>query len=80
MEPTEKDGKGLKKVNKWAVFSGMAIQMGVIIGGMAWLGDYLDKKYQKEFPLFTLILSLFGVGVSMYIVIKEIIKMSNDEN
>ena len=55
--------------------------MGIIIAGFAYLGHYLDGKYQLKTPWWTLGLSLFGVAAGLYIMIKEVIKISKeDEN
>lgn len=72
-----KDDNGLKK---WAVFSGIAIQMGVVIALGAFLGVYLDKKFPNEYSAFTIICSLTGVFLAMYWVIKQLQKFNKDEN
>lgn len=54
--------------------------MGVIIGGFAWLGNYLDKSQHNKTAWWTLGLTLFGVAASLYLMIKEVIKMSKDDN
>jgi ATP synthase protein I len=64
-----------KKYSVFARFSSLGIQMGVIIAFFTWLGFYLDKKYQTKTPWWTISLSLFGVISSLYIVIKEVIRM-----
>jgi len=70
--------KDKKEVNNLkrnlAKFSSLAFQMAFIIGGGTFLGDYLDKNQQNEFPIWTLILSLTSVGLSLYYVLKQIIK------
>lgn len=66
--------------SKYAKFSGLGIQMGIIIGGFSWLGVYLDDKYQTKTPWWTVGLSLFGVATGLYIMIKEVIKMNKDED
>lgn len=70
-----------KQFNKYLRFSAIAIQMGVTIGGLAYLGVWLDGAYNAGGNMYTLICTLFGVGASMYLVIKEVIKISkeNDE-
>ena len=72
--------KGNKKeptlINKLAKFSGLAIQMGVVIGAGAFLGQYLDEKSTREFPLWTIVCSLLAVGLALYYALKQII--SND--
>lgn len=53
--------------------------MGIIIGGFAYLGNYLDDKYQNKTAWWTLGLSLFGVVAGLYIMIKEVVKMSKED-
>lgn len=66
--------KRKKQLNSYARYSGMAIQMGGIIGGGTWLGVWLDEQTTMEFPLFTLILSLFSVFAAIYLVLKDLIQ------
>ena len=66
-------------LNKYARFSGMAVQMGVTIGLGAWGGSKLDEVYQIESKLFTIILSLLGIAAGLYLVLKEIIKMQKED-
>ncbi len=68
----KKENENLKK--NLAKFSSLAFQMAIIIGGGTFLGDYLDKSQNNEFPIWTLILSLSSVGLSLFYVLKEIIK------
>jgi hypothetical protein len=55
--------------------------MGTIIGLGAWGGSSLDAHYSITNKLFTITITLLAVAISMYIVIKEVINMSknNDE-
>ena len=69
-------GKGL---NKFARFSALGIQMGVIIALFTWLGTWLDDKYHTSTPWWTIGLSLFGVTASLILVIREVIKMGNEK-
>ena len=50
--------------------------MAGIIAFFAWLGTYCDKKFQTSTPWWTLSLSLFGVIASMFLVIREILKLN----
>jgi F0F1-type ATP synthase assembly protein I len=68
-----------KKVSPFIRFSTLGIQMGVIIAFFTWLGYYLDDKFQSKTPWWTLVLSLFGVCTSLYLVIKEVMKMGQNE-
>lgn len=65
-----------KKVNTYLRFASAGIQMGSVIGLSAWLGVWLDRKYNQDGQLYTVICSLFGVAAGLYIVLKEVIKLS----
>lgn len=65
-------------MGKYARFSGIVIQMGVIIGLFAWGGTYLDKKYDSG-QLWTIIGSLSGVTIALYLIIKEVIKQGKED-
>ena len=75
MENDKKPGSA----SKYARFSGLGVQMGVIIGLFTWLGTYLDERYQTKTPWWTIGLSLFGVTAGLYLMIKEVINMNKDE-
>lgn len=60
------------------IFSGMAIQMGATIGLFAWAGTYLDAEQANEKPIWTIILSLSGVFISLYLLIRQAKKLSDD--
>jgi F0F1-type ATP synthase assembly protein I len=51
--------------------------MGGIIAFFTWLGTFLDQKQVNETPVWTIILSLFGVAASLYLVIREVRKIDN---
>lgn len=70
----------IKQVSTFARFSAVGIQMGAIIGLFTWLGTYLDAKFSTKTPWWTIGLSLFGVIVGLYLVIREVIAMNNREN
>ena len=60
--------------NSWARYTGMAVQMIVIIVVMTFAGVKLDARRESETPVFTLILSLLGVFAAIYTVIKDFIR------
>ena len=62
--------------SKYARFSALGIQMGVIIGFFSWLGVYLDDKFESKTDWWTIGLSLFGVTAALYLIIREVIKIS----
>ncbi|MCO6494608.1 MAG: AtpZ/AtpI family protein [Bacteroidetes bacterium] len=53
-------------------YSGIAFQMIVIICLSAFLGNWIDKHFDNKIPIFTLILSLSGVALSIYQLIRTI--------
>jgi len=48
--------------------------MGLIIGGSTWLGSYIDEQLLLGQPWFTIVLALIGIGSSLYLVIKDVLK------
>ena len=66
------------KLNSYAQFSGIAIQMFAIIGVGTFIGVKLDEKYPNKHNLYTLILSLTSVIMSIVYVIRRIIAGSKD--
>lgn len=67
-------------MSKFARFSSLGIQMGIIIGLFTWLGVYLDEKQQTQTAWWTIGLSLFGVSAGLYLVIKEVIKLGDEDD
>lgn len=52
----------------------MGFQMLVIIGGLTYLGHYLDQKWAMQTPWMTISLALFGIVASTYQIIKQLTK------
>jgi predicted MFS family arabinose efflux permease len=52
--------------------------MGATIYLFTYLGKVLDEKYPKDIKLFTLILSILGVLVSLYIINKQLKKFNSN--
>ena len=68
--------KRKKTFNEYAQYSGIAIQMFVIIGLGTFVGVKLDENFPNEHSLYTVFCSLFAVLISIYFVIRRIIKIS----
>jgi len=64
------ENKGLVQ---FARYSGIVVQMGVIIFLTTWGGTKLDKLLEFSKPVFTIILSLLGVFAAIWIAIKDFI-------
>jgi hypothetical protein len=47
------------------------IQMAAIIGGCVYGGMQADKGIGTKFPIFTLSLSLIGVAIAIYILVRD---------
>jgi hypothetical protein len=54
-----------------AKYTGLAFQMGFIILLGTLAGKYLDRHFQLQKPVFTLILSLVSVFAALYISLKD---------
>lgn len=64
-----------KPLNDYAKYSGLAIQMAVIIGAGCYGGYKLDAHFKNtDTPIYTIILSLVSIALAMYIVLKDFIK------
>lgn len=81
MDNQKKENKNSKQkqLSKVAEYSGLGIQMAFIIGGFAWLGNYLDLRYSSKTPWVTIVLSLIGVSIGLYVALKGVIKKNKDE-
>jgi hypothetical protein len=69
--------KQKKRPNKFLVLTGISFQMGITIYIMVHIGKWLDTTYPRDFKLFTLIFTLFGVGISLYAINKQLQKINN---
>ena len=69
-----KEERKTEGVNQYLKFSGIGMQMAITIGLFAWLGTFLDKKFQTDQPLWTAGLSLLGVFAGLYLMLKQLPK------
>lgn len=74
MENNKKDQKPKpkKQLKNVAVLSGIAVQMGVTIYLFVILGKWMDSKFNNGDKLFIIIMTLLGVAISLYAVIKQV--------
>lgn len=70
-EPKNKDNND-NPVNNYIKYSAIGFQMVCIIGAMCFAGYKLDEHYKHGIPWATAALSLAGVFISLYIVIRSI--------
>ena len=60
------------QLKNWAIFTGIAFQMGATIFICAWIGKKLDEEYPSEKNWFTIGFVLFGLVASVYVVLKQL--------
>lgn len=75
----EQEKNPKKQIKPYVRFTSAAFQMAGTIVATAFLGVWLDKKFNPGGNMWTLICTLTGVVVSMYIIIKEVIDMSKEK-
>ncbi len=71
---TEKKPK--KQLNKYIVLTGICLQMGITIYLAASLGKWLDAKYTEN-NTYTIVLTLLGVVLSFYSLLRQIKNLDN---
>lgn len=63
---------GKRPLRNVAILSGIAVEMGVIIYLGARAGMWLDQHYQTEKRLFTALCTLAGVGMALWVVLRQL--------
>jgi len=67
----EKENK--KQVNKYIQLTGIAFQMMAIMLVFIWLGRKADEHWNtSETNYFTLLGTLFGLGASLYLILRQL--------
>jgi F0F1-type ATP synthase assembly protein I len=61
-----------KGAQNYMKYSGMAIQMGVIILIGTYAGMWLDEKMETATPWFTVGLALFSIFAALYVTLKDL--------
>lgn len=67
-----------ERLNNYARFSGIALQMFAIIGIGTYAGVKLDEKFPNKHNLYTVVFSLVSVIMSVVYVIRRIIAISKE--
>ena len=73
---SRKNDKPKRPLNTALQLSGAGIQMGVTIWLGAQLGKWLDAKYPADKNWFTIGITLFAVGISLYHLIQQVNKLN----
>ena len=66
-----------KPPNKFLIFTSIGLEMGITIYLSIKLGKWLDLKYPKDFKLYTMIGTIFGIAISLYLINKKLQKLNN---
>ncbi|RLD82369.1 MAG: hypothetical protein DRJ07_08220 [Bacteroidetes bacterium] len=69
--------KPKKQLNKYIRLTGIGLQMGITIYLASYLGKWLDVKYPNDNNLYTIVLTLIGVGLSFYSLLKQVKNIQN---
>ncbi len=70
--PPENNRSSSKWANELARYSGLALQMAIVLGGFAYAGHWLDQRLELSTPWFTLLGCLLGLVFSLYPVLRQL--------
>lgn len=66
-----------RKANKWLVLINIPIQMGLIIFLSFKLGEWLDINYPSDKIYYSKLITVLGVFIALYSVIKQVNRLGN---
>lgn len=69
-----------KPLRRYLALTGIAFEMGAIIFACAYIGKKLDEHYAFEKKWFTMVFVLFGVGSSLYLVLKQLNRLNGTDS
>ena len=72
MADNKENQKPKKQLKNLAVLTGIGLQMGVTIYLFVLLGKWLDTNYNDGEKLYIIIMTLLGVAISLYAVLKQV--------
>lgn len=78
-EDGKKAGSPRKQVDAYLKYSGMAIQMGVIILIGTFAGQKLDACFQTERPYLTVLMALLSIFAALYLTLKDILFQNGND-
>lgn len=64
--------KPKKQLRNAAILMGIGLQMGITIYLFVLLGKWLDTNYNDGKKLYIIIMTLLGVAISLYAVLKQV--------
>lgn len=72
------NSQGRSGLNDYMKYTGMGFQMLAVIGLFTWAGIKLDSRSGNDKSIYTAILSLLGVIIGIYTILKDFIHKSDD--
>lgn len=69
-----------KQPNRWLALINIPIQMGIIIFLFSLIGQWLDEKYPNSNNWYTKGITVFGVFVAMYNVLRQVKEIDKNES
>ncbi len=66
-----------KRLKNALVLTGVGVQMGITMYLFIWLGKWLDTNYNEGEKMYVIIMTLLGVGVSLYAVVKQLNRLNS---
>lgn len=63
-----------KPLNDYLRYSGLGIQLIVLLLAGMWLGDWVDGKAATSKPWFTILFTLLGLGGGLYQLLRDLLK------
>ncbi|MFH4969211.1 AtpZ/AtpI family protein [Gaetbulibacter sp. M240] len=78
MSNNEKQDQNPKKpLKNFAILTGAGLQMGVTIYLFVRLGKWLDQTYNAGGKLFLVAMTLLGVAISLYALVKQLNRLNS---
>lgn len=65
--------------NKWLALINIPIQMGIVIFVFSYFGKWLDETYKNETISYTKALTIIGVFIALYNVIRQVNQMNKND-
>ena len=78
-EDQDRDDAPRKQVDAYLKYSGMAIQMGVVILVGTLAGQKLDAYFQTGRPYLTVLFALLSIFAALYLTLKDILFQNNKD-
>ncbi len=75
MQQNQQNQNKFSGLSNYGRYSGLAFQMIAIILAFVWMGKKIDEKFFPGKTIFIIILSLIGIFIALYVVLKDFIKI-----